>query len=248
MTLRDPELRTFGPLLILAGLNVALAIGCALALRIDVPLVGGVHPAVKPLKFAVSVALLVASVAFVLRALDASTLVRDAIGATLGLTMTVEMFAIVTQAVRGRASHFNIATKLDATLWYTMGSAIAVALLAMIALAILASIRPLALDPLVSFAVRAGLWLLLLVAVSGFAMGGRYSHSVAPGGDLRVPHFFAIHALQALPACAFALRWLPLASGPRWSAMVLVTLLWTAIAVGTLVQAFQGQAAWVRTS
>lgn len=235
-------MRTLGALMVLAGLHFILAVLCAVALRVDVPLVGGVHPALKPLKFAISVGLLLASVAIVLRAMDAPALARVAIAWTLGLTMIVEMVAIVAQALRGRASHFNTSTPLDAALWYTMGSAIVVALLSLVALAILASVRPLAFHPLVAAAVRVGLWLLLLVAVSGFAMGGRGSHSVG-AGDLRVPHFFAVHALQALPLFALLLLQLPFGSRVRWVMLVAGAVAWTAIAIGTLAQAFAGHAA-----
>lgn len=232
-------MRLLNVLTVTAGLHLVLALVCGLALFVAADPIGGAHPAVKPLKFALSIAILLGSVALVLRALDAASAARAAIAWTLSLTMIVETVAIVGQAVRGRASHFNTATPLDAGLWHAMAAAITVALLSLIALALLASLRPLAFHPLVALAVRVGLWLLLLVAVSGFAMGGRGSHSVGTG-DLRIPHFFALHALQALPVLALVLLALPLGDRARWSLLIIGVVGWTALAVGTLVQAFAG--------
>ncbi len=232
-------MRLLNVLTITAGLHLALALVCVLALFVAADPISGAHPALKPLKFALSIAILLGSVALVLRALDAPTAARTAIAWTLSLTMIVETVAIVMQAARGRASHFNTSTALDAALWHTMAGAITVALLSLIALALLASVRPLAFHPLVAMAVRIGLWLLLLVAVSGFAMGGRGSHAVG-SGDLRIPHFFALHALQALPVLALVLLALPLGDRARWSLLIVGIVGWTALAVGTLVHAFAG--------
>ncbi len=235
-------MRFLNVLTVTAGLHLVLALVCGLALFVAAEPIGGAHPAVKPLRFALSIAIFLGSVALVLRALDAPSAARAAIGWTLSLTMLVETVAIVGQAMRGRTSHFNTSTALDAALWNMMVMAIVVALLALVALAILASTRPLAFHPLVGLAVRVGLWLLLLVAVSGFAMGGRGSHSVG-SGDLRVPHFFALHGLQALPLLALALLQLPLGDRARWALLIIGGVGWTALAVGTLAQALAGRAA-----
>lgn len=135
------------------------------------------------------------------------------------------MAIIGAQALRGRRSRFNLERPLDAALTRTMFRGIAVLLLAMAAITVLATVRPLAQSTLLSVAWRAALWILLFAAVSGFGMGGRGRHTIGgedggsgmavtnwstTHGDLRVSHFFALHALQFLPLFAVVLSRLPL--------------------------------------
>lgn len=210
------------PVWIVAVLHALVALAALLALAVDLPEVRGVHPALKPLKFGISIAIFLATFALILPRLDVDERLRTALGWTLASTMLVETAPIVLQALRGTTSHFNRSTPLDAALWGTMVAAVVVATAALALVALLASLRPLiGLDGALALAVRAGLWILLLSAWSGFAMGGRGGHSVGGDdgglglpllnwstrhGDLRAAHFFALHGLQVLPALALALR------------------------------------------
>ena len=124
--------------------------------------------------------------------------------------------------------------------------------------AIAASVRPMVdgsgrpMPALMATAWRAGLWLLFLAPVSGFAMGGRLQHSVGGPdggagirflgwsvlhGDLRVAHFFALHALQALPLAAWLITLLPLPQWSRWAIFAFASVLVTTVTAGSLVQA-----------
>jgi hypothetical protein len=81
----------------------------------------------KTTKFSISIALYGASMLWILgllkdRAPRAVRVVSNAIAATLGL----EMILLITQAIRGRAMHFNIATPLDTALWSIMGFSIVI--------------------------------------------------------------------------------------------------------------------------
>ncbi len=196
----------------------------------------------KPLKFAVSIAILLVTIALILRVLTLGDLSRRLLSWTLASMMAVEMAAILGQALRGQASHFNTRTAFDTAVWNVMLVAILVALAVLVAITVIATARPIRVEPVLAFAIRAGLWLLLLVAVSGFAMGGRGSHAVGAAGDLRVPHFFAMHGLQVLPLVALISRWLPLGERGRWGMVALTALVWCAICLGTLAQAFAGRA------
>ena len=249
------------PLLGFAALHLLLAITCLVWLLLPADPLGGEHPASKPFKFGVSIALFLATLAWIVPALDAPPVVRRGLGLVLGGSMLVETIPIVVQAFRGTRSHFNTATPLDAALWQTMVLAAVVATLAFFATALLASARPLLdasgarVDPLLAAAVRAGLWLLPVAAFVGFAMGGRLAHGVggADGGaglplvgwsvrhgDLRVAHFFALHALQILPLTAIALRRLPLEEPARWVVLVGGMLAHVALLWLTLEQARAG--------
>jgi hypothetical protein len=254
-----PAAHATSPLMVVAIAHAALAVVCAISWAIDLPPIGGAHPAIKPLKFAVSIAILLGSMHFVLAALAVDARAKAVIAWALAGTMVIEMTLIAIQALRGEASHFNVKTPGDALVWRVMAGAIVVASLALLATAVLASIRPLALPPRLAVAVQVGLWLLLLVAISGFAMGGRGAHSVggADGGaglaitgwsrthgDLRVPHFFALHGLQALPLVAIGLERLPWSERARWLGLAACALAWVAASIGTLVQALAGRPVW----
>lgn len=242
--------------------HVVLALLCLLALRADAPLVVGAHPALKPLKFAVSIALFLGTMGVLIPRLSAPPAVHSALAWTLAVTMVVEMVPIVGQSLRGTSSHFNTASAVDRAVWGAMVLAIVVATVAMVGVALLATLRPLtavdggALSPLSTWAWRVGLWLLLLAPVTGFLMGGRLQHSVGgvdggPGlplvgwsvvhGDLRVAHFFALHALQVLPLVAWGLERVLSASWARWSLWGALALAMCAVSLGTLAQALAGR-------
>jgi hypothetical protein len=251
-----------GPLLWTAVAHVVLALVCLLAWRLEAPLVVGAHPALKPLKFAVSIALFLGTMGVLIPRLSASPVVHSALAWTLALTMVIEMVPIVGQSLRGTASHFNMSGTLDRTVWGAMVLAIVVATVAMIGLVLLATVRPLvgtdgvALSPLSTWAWRLGLWLLLLAPVTGFLMGGRLQHSVGgvdggPGlpvlgwsvvhGDLRVAHFLALHALQVLPLAAWGLERVVSAPWARWGLWAAVALAMCTSCLGALTQALAGR-------
>lgn len=219
----------------------------------------------KPLRFAVSIAIFLATMALITPLLALGARARSLLSFVLVATMSVEFAAIVTQAARGTSSHFNTATRLDASVWAIMVFCIVIAVVAMTFVAVVASIAPLSLREgpareSLAFAVRAGLWIFLLSALSGFAMGGRGSHSVPHAtrdaatlaivgwnqsrGDLRVSHFLSLHALQALPLVALALSRLPLPRHALWTALVSATALFTALPIYTFARALSGRAPW----
>jgi hypothetical protein len=60
-------------------------------------------------------------------------------------------------------------------------------------------------------------------------------------GDLRIPHFVGLHALQVLPLIAFALRRRPLPGGPRVRLSLITAGSYFALFAILLVQALRGQ-------
>lgn len=240
---------------VLAWAAVAFAVlACvsALALFVDASPILGVHPALKPMKFGVSIAIFLATLAVLVPTLTISPVAARALAWTLVVTMVVEAIAIVVQAIRGTPSHFNETTALDRGLWHAMFVAIAVATLAMIGVATIATLRPLVgRTPIETWAWRAGLWMFQLVVVSGAAMGGRGRHTIGgndgdPGlpivnwstrhGDLRIPHFLAMHALQILPLIARATS--------NWIVTMVTIVLYVVITMWSLVRALAGLTPW----
>jgi hypothetical protein len=250
------------PLFVGALGHLVVAGGFAAALFWQQAPVMGVHPALKPLKFAVSIAVFLATMGLVLPRLAMPEAVRIVFSWLFLATMVAEMVPIAIQALRGTTSHFNLLGAFDSVMWRTMVSAIVVATLGLIGMALVASLRPMVeangreMDVLSATAWRAGLWLLLLVPVSGFAMGSRLSHSVggADGGaglpfvnwsvrhgDLRVAHFFAMHAVQVLPATAWLLRAMDMRPEARGAILGIATGAIGILCVGTLAQGLAGK-------
>lgn len=250
-------LRAPWPIVAALAVHLLVAVVCAGALvAVDGTPILGVHPALKPLKFAVSIATLLASVAWILAVLEVDARIKLAIAALLASTMVTEMAVIAVQALRGVPSHFNAGSRLDAAMWHVMLGAILLALVALVLLIGVATLRPWKADPAIVLAGRAALWLLLLSAVSGFAMGGRLAHSVGgkdgePGlpianwsrshGDLRVSHFFTLHGLQVLPAIAWLVTRLGLGDRAARIVVALAIAAWLGLSVFTLGQAFAGR-------
>jgi hypothetical protein len=182
----------------------------------------------------------------------------------------IEMAIIVGQVIRGRRSHYNEATPLDAALWSAMGMTIVALWLATAAIAVLLMRRRLA-DPSTTWAIRLAPVLALIGMAEGFLMTLPTraqlamsdpdvvgSHSVGvpdggpgmpltgwstTGGDLRVAHFVGMHALQALPLLALLLTVLARRFAPlRDDAVRLRLVVVAAVAYGALIGLLTWQA------
>ena len=236
--------------LVVAGIGLALLVFSA-------PPILGVHPAAKPIKFAISIAVFLATMAVLLPMLTVNPTVRAVLRWALGITMVIEMAAIATQALRGTTSHFNTRTGLDASIWQLMFVAIVVATVALVVTTLVASVRPLiGLSQVEMLGWRAGLWVFQLATISGLAMGGRGRHTVGGDdggaglpvvnwsrshGDLRISHFIAMHALQVLPLIAIAVNRLAIGPRPRIVVMVAAAAGYAAVAIWTFVVALSGR-------
>ncbi|WP_367130578.1 hypothetical protein [Saccharothrix sp. HUAS TT1] len=178
----------------------------------------------KPLKFGLSLALYGVALAWMLTLTTRLRRVGWWAGAVIALAGTAEMAVIIGQVIRGRQSHFNVATPLDERLWNVMAVTIVTLWVMHAVIAVVLALSRFA-DPAAGVAVRLGLLLSLVGLGLGFLMttpapgqdddGGVIgAHSVGvpdggpqlaltgwatTGGDLRVPHFVGIHALQVVP-------------------------------------------------
>src|SRR4051812_40261097 len=97
-----PVARLHRPLIAVAGLMTAIAVLAVLGLAVDDRTIAGAPAWLKPLKFAVSIAIYTTTIAWMLSLLAERR--RRAgwwIGTTIATTMVLEMVAIVGQAARG---------------------------------------------------------------------------------------------------------------------------------------------------
>jgi hypothetical protein len=226
------------PLVVTAGGMAVLAVVCAIGVLVDDRTLVGVPIWLKPLKFSISIAIYSITVAWLLSLLPTYRRLGRWLAIVIAVTMYGEMVIIVGQVIRGRQSHFNVATPLDGTLYTIMGATIATAWIATAVIAILLMRQRVA-DRAAALAVRIG----VLVALAGMGVGflmtqpraeqlrtpdggaptivGAHGVGVTDGGpglplvnwsttggDLRVGHFVGMHALQAVPLLAFALLYL----------------------------------------
>lgn len=239
-----------------ALLLLAAAVPSAVAGWLDDRVIQGASVWSKPLKFQLSFAVHWLTVGWLLSciapAAGASPWLRRWVLAG-AVSAVVEVAYITLQGARGRASHFNFDTAYETVLYYgLMGGAALVMMGATLAVGIWIWRNPdagrgpgLRLGAALGLVAGSIATLIVTAPLAAGAIdgpgpwvGGVRSNAAGlaivgwstTGGDLRVPHFFAAHLVQALPVAGWlADRCLPL---PLRSAV-----LWALLAAGLIVVA-----------
>ncbi|MET9678786.1 hypothetical protein [Streptomyces coeruleorubidus] len=202
-----------------------LAVVSAVGLLVDDRVLVGAPIWAKPFKFAVSFVAYCLSLAWMLSLLPDRRRVGWWAGTVVTLASLVEMVIITGQVVRGKRSHFNHGTPFDEALFNAMAVTVVVLWAGTLVVAVLL-LRARIADRASAWAMRSGILLALAGAAVGFLMTqpapgqergvskvvGAHSVGVpdggpsmpltgwsTTGGDLRIPHFFGMHALQLLP-------------------------------------------------
>src|SRR5690349_7094659 len=109
--------RTSPELIATAGLMLLVLLGAAIGLAVDSRVISGAPAWLKPAKFAVSIGIYAATLAWIFTLLPEWQRTRRVVGAVTAVAMLIEMTIIGAQAWRGVASHFNVGTALDAVLF-----------------------------------------------------------------------------------------------------------------------------------
>lgn len=241
------------------GIALALLGPVTLALQIADPrtLASGVGIWVKPAKFFFSVAVFALTAAwffgYVRPERRRARLMRGAV-AVLIATSAFELAYICWQAAQGLESHFNTSTPFHDLMYALMGVGAVLLVGTTLPLAWEIARRPAeGLQKSFVAAVVAGLLLTFLLG-GGFGgyMGGQAGHAVGAeggravlfgwnrlGGDLRVAHFFGIHAEQFIPAMAALTA--GAAARTRWLVVVGGSIAYGAITVAVFAQAVAGR-------
>lgn len=202
-----------------------------LAMALDARTLDGVNVWIKPLKFEIALALYLGTLAWFAGWLPSGYLrsrTHRLLAPAVAFATAAEMAWIGGAAHMGVASHFNVATPLASALYPVMGLLAIVITLPSLTLG-LAFLRSGSALPS-AFRLSLGLGLtttfVLTVLVAGFMAAAAPGHGVGgtasqaaglpllgwsrDGGDLRVAHFFATHAMHFVPAVGFlAVRLLP---------------------------------------
>jgi hypothetical protein len=208
--------------LLVAGL-VSLLCGAILSIvsLFDPTQVLGLNRWIKPIKFFTSITIFVWTIAVYLNFLKNYEKTGPLISWTMIGVFLIEMVIIVMQAARGTTSHFNIATPRDGMLFSIMGLAIVINTLLVGHLLFLYLTAVIDLPKTILWGMRLGLIVFLLGSIEGGYMSAQLGHTVGladggrglpfvnwstEGGDLRIAHFFGLHAIQAIPICAYFLE------------------------------------------
>lgn len=219
---------------------------CMVQFQRDQTFVAGVNAWIKPFKFFASSAIFAWTMAWFLIHLEQQRQVKIYSWMVV-VVFAFELAVITWQAANGRLSHFNISTPLYLTLYNLMGVAIVIMTLWTLWMGILFfRQKEFAIPETYLWGIRLGIIFFVLFSFEGGIMATRLSHTVgyidgSPGipifnwskqfGDLRVAHFFGIHALQIIPLVAYYL------CNRVWK-VYLFSLLYLAFVVVMLIQAF----------
>jgi hypothetical protein len=238
---------------------LGLTMACFLAGSIDDRLFNGVSVWAKPFKFALSLAVFFATLLVFVRYLPSGYLQRGVgrlIAVSLVWVALAEMVYITISGALGEASHFNVTTPFREIMYMLMGIGATWLVTAPLWFAWIIGRNNVRNDPIV-LAIIIGL-VLTFVLGGGFGqyLGSQTGHWVdaaasdangvwlfnwaKSGGDLRVAHFFGMHAMQVVPLFALLLpkHW---SRGFACSLVVLFSGSYTVVSVLTFVQAVRGQ-------
>ena len=213
------QLRIRNPLLYWFGwINLLGAFISLIMVMVTNTEVLGINAWIKPMKFYISIAVFCWTMAWYLYELEKKRPVRS-YSIMLVVVFVTEMVIITWQAANGRLSHFNVSSPLYGILFSLMGIAITVLGIWTIYIAYLFFRQKEFNAPMgYIWGIRLGILLFIIFSFEGGLMASRLAHTVGsadggPGlpvvnwsrqyGDLRIAHFFGMHALQVLPLLGF---------------------------------------------
>ena len=261
------------PLLWLAAGMGLLAVAATVGAIVDPREVLGTNLWFKPLKFAISIAIYAVSLSWLLSLLQRRRRFFWALGTVSVVGLVAEIIIIVGAAALGGTSHFNVSTPFSTTLWSVMAVSITVVWMIVLVVSI-ALFRADLGDRARTVAIRAGAVLAVVGMGLAFLMtspnaqqladfqgvAGAHAVGIADGGpglpvlgwstvagDLRIPHFVGMHALQFFPLLALGLEFASRRITRLRSGEIRRRVIWVAIAafvatIGVLTwQALSGQ-------
>lgn len=188
-------------------------------LAFDNRLILGINPWIKPIKFSLSIAIYVFTVAWFLHYIKEHTKTVKWISRATAISMFIEMGILILQSARGVASHFNESKLIDGVLFGIMGLLIGLTTIMIIVYGVTLMLKSSSIHGPYKSSVLLGILVFLAASWVGGVMIQNGAHAVGAqdggqgipffnwsldNGDLRVAHFFGLHALQIIPFCTFA--------------------------------------------
>ena len=247
-----------------AGLALLVASIVTLALSfLDNRQFQGVSVWLKPFKFQLSTGVYLLTLALFMLWLPKEALrtkqARYVVWAAV-ISGLFEVAYITVQGSLGLASHYNLSSRFFANMYTLMGIGAVVLASASLVLGILIMRNPayelpaalklaVALGLILTFVIGTGFGGYLSAQRAGHWVGGVLTDSGGlplvkwsrTGGDLRVAHFFGIHAMHFVPAFALVLSLASITQARAAKAVWIFAALFTGFCVWTFVQARNGQ-------
>lgn len=228
--------------------NLICAALCIIPFLFSNTQVLGVHAWIKPFKFLLSSVIFSWSMCWYMFYLPEQKAVR-VFNLVVILSLSFELIYIIWQAAKGELSHFNISTAFHGVMFSVMGIVISLMTIWTGYIAFLFWRNKLPQLPVAYlWGIRTGLILFILFAFAGGLMAAKLSHTVGSAmdhvkgipflnwsresGDLRIAHFFGMHALQVLPILGFYLF-------KTKRQIIIVALLYAIVAAALLIQALK---------
>ncbi len=243
-------------MLLMAAITLVLAL-------IDARLFQGVSTWAKPLKFQLSTGVYLLTLAFFMAWLPDSKrqtpLARYVVWSAIAAGI-FEVIYITGQGAQGLGSHYNRASDFYAAMYTLMGVGAVILTTASLALAVLIARCPayelprvlkhaVVLGLVLTFVLGTGFGSYLGAQRAGHWVGGALTDAGGlplfnwsrTGGDLRVAHFFGIHAMHFIPAVVALAVAARLPGAKQVAGVWFLAVAFTALTVLTFVQAARGQ-------
>ena len=215
------ELHQRNQLLYLFGwLCFAGGIICSILTQTITVQVNNINAFIKPMKFFFSVWTFCWTIGWLVFELKQPAIINS-YSIMVVIVMTIELLVITWQAANGRLSHFNTSTALYSLLFAIMGIAISILTLWTLFIGFqFFNLKNVSIPVGYLWGIRLGIILFVIFSFEGGMMGAKLSHTIGAAdgseglpiinwskqyGDLRVAHFFGIHALQLLPLAGYYL-------------------------------------------
>ena len=208
-------------LMLVGFAHLLLFIVLAIIARFDPTEILGINRWIKPMKFAISIAIYLWTLAIFLNFVRGWNRAKTIITYGSIAMMIGEIVLITMQSLRGTTSHFNIATIFDSLVFFMMGAMIAINTVLAGFLLYLYFKAEIDLPKSIIWGVRLGLIMLILASFEGGLMARLLRHSIGTtdggaglpfvnwstvAGDLRIAHFVGLHAFQMIPFFAYLLE------------------------------------------
>ncbi len=248
MTLMDKLRLKNKPLYYFGWFNFIFAFACLLMTFFDDTQILGINAWIKPMKFFFAATIFSFSMAWYMPLLEQPGKSRIYSYVVIAI-LAFENIAITFQAWQGTTSHFNVSSPFNGIVFALMGIAIMILTLwtAYICVLFFRKKNINASGPYI-WGIRLGLLIFVLFSFQGILMVNMMSHTVGGSdggeglfflnwsrekGDLRVAHFFGMHALQILPLTGYYIC-------KTSRQIILYSVLYFLMVVALLVQALKG--------
>jgi hypothetical protein len=254
--------QTATPLVWIGLALLALSIPTLALTLLDSRQLQGVSVWLKPFKFQISTGVYLLTLALFMVWLPAEALrtkkARYVVWAAV-ISGLFEVAYITVQGSLGLASHYNLSSRFFANMYTLMGiGAVVLASASLVLGLLIARNRAYELPAALKLAVVLGLILTFVIGTGfgGYLSAQRAGHWVGgvlsdsgglplvkwsrSGGDLRVAHFFGIHAMHFIPAFAVALHWAAITQVRAVQAVWIFTIAFTGFCTWTFIQARLG--------